>query len=429
MELFRDTFPYTAPPLWRVDDTGPAPAPAPALSPFLTDTSFRDGQQAATAPYAPATILRLYDLLHRLGGPRGAVRQAEFFLYEPRDRDAVELCLARGYAAPEVTAWIRADPRDLALVRAAGLRETGILTSSSDYHIYWKLGWDRTEAMRRYLEVAEAAVTAGIRIRCHLEDLTRADVPGFVVPLAVRLAELSAQSGVEIRLRLCDTLGLGLPFPSAPLPRSVPRLVRALIEQAGFPGERLEWHGHNDFGLAVANAMAAWLHGCAAVNGTWLGFGERTGNVPIEAMAVAYCGLTGSADLDLAAATEAARVFERDLGYAVPPMTPFVGSQMARTAAGIHADGIRKNEEVYSIFDTGALLGRPLEVAVTDRAGAAGVAFWLARRLGREVDKKGPEVTALTEWVRQAFAGGRREPLSDQELEAAAEQVGITVRA
>jgi len=408
-----------------VDDTGPAPAPAPSQHPFLTDTSFRDGQQAAAAPYTPRQIVRLYDLLHRLGGHRGVVRQAEFFLYEARDREAVEGCLQLGHTAPEVTAWIRADPRDLGLVRAAGLKETGILTSCSDYHIFWKLGWTREEAMRRYLEVAEAAVGAGIRIRCHLEDLTRADVHGFVVPLAIRLAELSRQSGVEIRLRLCDTLGLGLPFASAPLPRGVPRLVRALCDHAGFPGERLEWHGHNDFGLAVANAMAAWLHGCAAVNGTWLGFGERTGNVPIEAMAVAYCGLTGADDLDLAAATDAARFFETELRYAVPPMTPFVGAQMARTSAGIHADGIRKNEEVYSIFDTAALLGRPLEVAVTDRAGAAGVAFWLSRRLAREVDKKGPEVTALTEWVRQAFADGRREPLSDAELEAAAAQLGV----
>ncbi|HVB09856.1 MAG TPA: 2-isopropylmalate synthase [Bacillota bacterium] len=408
-----------------MDDTGPAPAPAPSQHPFLTDTSFRDGQQAAAAPYTPRQVVRLYDLLHRLGGPRGVVRQAEFFLYEARDREAVEGCLQLGHTAPEVTAWIRADPRDLGLVRAAGLKETGILTSCSDYHIFWKLGWTREEAMRRYLEVAEAAVGAGIRIRCHLEDLTRADVHGFVVPLAIRLAELSRQSGVEIRLRLCDTLGLGLPFASAPLPRGVPRLVRALCDHAGFPGERLEWHGHNDFGLAVANAMAAWLHGCAAVNGTWLGFGERTGNVPIEAMAVAYCGLTGADDLDLAAATDAARFFETELRYAVPPMTPFVGAQMARTSAGIHADGIRKNEEVYSIFDTAALLGRPLEVAVTDRAGAAGVAFWLSRRLAREVDKKGPEVTALTEWVRQAFADGRREPLSDAELEAAAAQLGV----
>ena len=94
--------------------------------------------------------------------------------------------------------------------------------------------------------------------------------------------KLAEEAGVPIKIRLCDTMGYGVPYPGAALPRSVPKLVRAMIHDAGVPGEWLEWHGHNDFHKVLINATTAWLYGCAAANGTLLGFGERTGNPPLE---------------------------------------------------------------------------------------------------------------------------------------------------
>ena len=93
---------------------------------WITDTTFRDGQQSRE-PYTTEQIVTLYDMLHRLGGPKGIIRQSEFFLYSKKDRDAVYQCLNKGYEFPEVTSWIRASKKDFELVKVLGLRETGIL--------------------------------------------------------------------------------------------------------------------------------------------------------------------------------------------------------------------------------------------------------------------------------------------------------------
>ena len=105
---------------------------------WITDTTFRDGQQSR-APYSTEQIVTLYDYFHRLGGPKGKIRQCEFFLYSKKDRDAVYKCMERDYKFPEVTSWIRASKKDFQLVKEIGMKETGILVSCSDYHIFYKL--------------------------------------------------------------------------------------------------------------------------------------------------------------------------------------------------------------------------------------------------------------------------------------------------
>lgn len=151
----------------------------------------------------------MFDLLHRLSGPRGVIRQTEFFLYSEKDREAVRVCQEKGYPFPEITAWIRAVEKDFELVKKMGIRETGILTSCSDYPIHLKLGMNRKQAMEQYLSVVKAALDAGIRPRCHFEDITRADLYGFVIPFAQALVRLSEESGIPIKVRLCDTMGYG----------------------------------------------------------------------------------------------------------------------------------------------------------------------------------------------------------------------------
>ncbi|WP_282941208.1 hypothetical protein [Paenibacillus sp. RC67] len=421
--LFREQFPYSTPPRVLFDGVD-----VPTAMPndiFITDTTFRDGQQARP-PYTVKQIVALFDYLHRLSGANGVIRQSEFFLYSEKDREAAYKCMERGYQFPEVTAWIRAVKKDFALVKDMGIKETGILTSISDYHIYLKLGLDREKAMMQYLDIVEAALANGIRPRCHLEDVTRADVPGFVIPFVKQLVELSEQSGIPVKVRLCDTMGYGVSYPGAVLPRSVPRLIHTLREETGIRSEQLEWHGHNDFYKVMTNAATAWLYGVGGINGTLLGFGERTGNTPIEGLLFEYMGLTGDHSIDTTVVTEIAEYFERELGYQIPPMTPFVGKQFNVTAAGIHADGVIKNEEIYNIFDTGKLLNRPLGVQVTDKAGAAGVAFWVNKQLGLEgeqrLDKKNESIQSMTMWVMEQYKDGRTTSLSDKELLEAAKR-------
>ena len=201
---------------------------------WITDTTFRDGQQSRP-PYTPKQIADIFDFLHRLSGPNGVIRQTEFFLYSEKDREAVRLCRERGYRYPEITGWIRANKNDFKLVKEMGLKETGILTSCSDYHIFLKLNMTRKDALKAYLDIVATALEQGITPRCHLEDITRADFYGFVIPFAQELMRLSEEAKVPIKIRACDTMGYGFPFPGTALPRSVPEIFYALIHDGGVP--------------------------------------------------------------------------------------------------------------------------------------------------------------------------------------------------
>jgi isopropylmalate/homocitrate/citramalate synthase len=416
--LLRDIFPYDTVPKVVFDGIIEEMDPAPEF--YITDTTFRDGQQARP-PYTVQQIVDLYQLLHRLGGPHGVIRQAEFFLYSEIDRETVQRCLALGYPFPEVTGWIRAVKSDFQLVKEMGLQETGILTSCSDYHIFLKLKKTRRQAYEDYLSVVKSALEAGIRIRCHLEDATRADFYGFVVPFVSELMQLREESGVPIKVRVCDTMGFGAPFPGAALPRSVPKLIQGLRRECGVPPECLEWHGHNDFHKVLVNAATAWLYGCMYANGTLLGYGERTGNPPLEGLVMDYISLKGDANgMDTSVITEIAHYFEHEIGYRIPPNYPFVGRDFNVTRAGIHADGLLKDEEIYNIFDTSKILGRAPRVAVDKTSGAAGVSWWINTYFNlppsRRVDKKAAAVRLITEWVDAQYRQERTTSISDEEM-------------
>ena len=422
--LYRDVYPYDEIPKIAFNHRR-VPLNMPEEI-WMTDTTFRDGQQSR-APYTSEQIVHLYKLLSRLGGPKGLVRQSEFFVYTEKDRRAIYECMALGYKFPEITTWIRAKKEDFALVRDIGIKETGILVSCSDYHIFKKLGMTRSQALEHYLGVVKQAFDAGIRPRCHLEDITRADFYGFVVPFVNELTELSKESGIPIKIRMCDTMGYGVPFSGVALPRSVPGIVYGLHHYSDVTSEMLEWHGHNDFYKAVANATTAWLHGASSVNCSLLGIGERTGNIPLEAMVIEYASLMGTFDgMDPTAITEIAEYYKNELDYEIPPMTPFVGSSFNLTRAGIHADGLMKDAEIYNIFDTEKILARPAEVSITNTSGLAGIAYWMNNHYSLKGDamltKQDKIISLMKEEIDKAYADGRTTIMGDFELEEIAER-------
>lgn len=389
---------------------------------YISDTTFRDGQQAMQ-PFDVKDIVELYKKLHRLGGKNGMIRQSEFFLYSDKDKEAVKKCLDLGYEFPEVTSWIRANEKDFELVKEFGIRETGILVSCSDYHIFKKMNMTRKQAMDKYLGIVKMALDKGIVPRCHFEDITRADYFGFVVPFAIELMKLSRESGIPIKIRACDTMGYGVTYPGTAMPRSVQGIIYGFRYYAEVPSEQLEWHGHNDFYKAVTNSATAWLYGCSTVNTTLLGIGERTGNTPLEAMAIEYTSLRGTSNgMNLEVISEIADYFEDEMGYRIPPQTPFVGKNFNVTKAGIHADGMLKDQEIYNIFDTQKILGRAPRVVVDAFSGLAGIAYWIDTfyELPTEakVDKKDELVAKIKELVDKQYAGGRTTAISDGELDA-----------
>ncbi|UCG59834.1 MAG: hypothetical protein JSU70_10000 [Phycisphaerales bacterium] len=411
--LYRETFPYAEFPR-VVFDNQTVKYDLPDKI-WITDTTFRDGQQARP-PYTPEQILRVYDLLHEIDGGTGLIRQCEFFLYSERDREAVELCKERGYEYPEITGWIRAVPTDFKLVSQMGLAETGILTSASDYHIFLKLRKTRAQALNAYLDIAKAALDSGVIPRCHFEDITRADYRGFVLPFAAELMKLSKQYGKPVKIRLCDTLGFGVPWPGVALPRSIPKLVHGL-RQVGVPAGQLEWHGHNDFHKVEVSAATAWLHGCSAANAAIFGCGERTGNPPLEALIVEHAQLRGmTKGVNYGAITELAEYAHKELGFEIPRNYPLVGKDFNVTRAGIHADGLLKNEEIYNCFDTGKLLNRPVGVAITDKTGAAGIKHWVEARYEIQIPKHDPRITKVKDRIDAEYAADRVSMISDDEM-------------
>ena len=388
---------------------------------WITDTSLRDGQQSVE-PYSVDQIVNIYKLLSKLGGPYGIIRQTEFFIYSKKDRQAIEKCMELDLKFPEITSWIRASKQDFQLVKDLGIKETGVLVSCSDYHIFKKMNMTRSQCLDHYLGVIKDAFDAGVIPRCHLEDITRADFYGFVVPFVNELQELSRQAGIPVKIRACDTMGYGVPYTEAAMPRSVAGIIYGLQHYADVPSEHLEWHGHNDFYKAVANASTAWLYGACAVNCSLLGIGERTGNVPLEAMVFEYASLRGSLDgMDTTVITEIADFFKKDIGYDIPPMTPFVGSAFNTTRAGIHADGLMKDEEIYTIFDTKKILGKPAAVQISKTSGLAGIAYWINGFYGLEgenaVTKRDDLVVQMKTMIDAEYEDGRQTVMTDKELD------------
>ncbi len=395
---------------------------------IISDTTFRDGQQARP-PYTPEQMVDIYRLMGRLSGPNKVIANSEFFLYSDSDIRTLEACLdvyAEHPTYPEPTAWIRGlqdDALYLKLMQHMGVKETGLLSSCSDYHIFLKLKKNWRTAAEEYLTMAKMAAEREIRVRFHLEDITRANMDGFVFPFVTMIARFADELPEELKpkIRLCDTMGFGLPFPGVELPRSVPKLVHK-VNSLGIPSSRLEWHGHNDFHLVIANGVAAWLCGCDILNGTLLGYGERTGNPPIEGAIVMYRALKGANGTDMRVIKEIADYFT-ELGAPIPPHQPFVGADANRTRAGIHGHGLSMDERIYQIFNTAKLLGIPPSITITDKSGMQGVEFWAKCYLaGPDMDRddialKKTKLVGVAKWVDYQYEElGRTTGISDDEM-------------
>ncbi len=420
-ELYREIFPYSEVPKIVFDDhiiTFDVPEKV-----FITDTTFRDGQQARE-PFTVEQIVDIYKLMNKLGGATGLIRQSEFFMYSDKDKQALEKVLELGLKYPEPTGWIRAQKKDFELVKQFELKETGILTSVSDYHIYMKLKMDRQQAFDFYVDIVAHALDNGVIPRCHFEDVTRADLYGFCIPLAQKLMAMAKEAGMPVKIRLCDTMGFGVTYPGATAPRGIAKLVHAFRHDAGVPAEWLEWHGHNDFHKVLINTTTAWLHGVAGANCALFGLGERTGNCPIEGMIFEYMSLFGNTEgIDTTVITEIKEYFENNIDHKFPRNLPFVGEDFNTTRAGIHVDGLVKNEEIYNVFDTTALLNRPLGVSITDKSGTAGVIHWILKNYPKAEElgftKKHPKVIKVYDWIIEEYNHGRITSISDQEMEKA----------
>ncbi|GGR26508.1 pyruvate carboxyltransferase [Deinococcus ruber] len=413
--LFPDAYPHDQFPQFVWTQRPPA-LPAHA---WTTETTHRDGQQGGL-PLSAEQGIQLYDVMCAFTGTSRAVRQAEFFVYRSSDRRMLAAAVERfqGGAPIEPTTWIRASRADADLVGTLGVRETGMLASASDYHTFYKFTpGGRTQAASKYLEAVQTVLDAGLKPRLHLEDATRAPRE-FLLPFVQAVMELAAPYGDAGRpkFRICDTMGLGLPYTFVAWPRSVPGMVGEFLA-LDVRGEDLEFHPHNDTHLVVANCLSAVLAGCAAINGTLLGKGERTGNAPLEGVVLHLLGMGYFAENapDFTQLNALSSIYET-LGQGVPAKYPLYGKDAHRTRAGIHADGLNKFWPMYAPFNVPLLLGRPLELSLTKDSGLAGLIFLIKSHTGVELQKDNEELLSLHTHLNAAFEGGRQTAVEWEEI-------------
>ncbi len=346
----------------------------------LVDETLRDGLQSPSASCPePEEMLRLLRLIDALGidwvdiglpgaGPRQA-RQVE--------RLAREIASARLRVRPVCAArTVEADIRPVVEIsQRTGVRiAVGAFIGSSPIRQTLQ-GWDRARLVRLTEEAVRFAVREGLPVVSVTEDTTRAH------PKDLRALYGAAIQAGASRVCVCDTVGHATPAGT----EAVVRFVAELVEREN-PEVRIEWHGHEDRGLSVANALAALRAGAHAVHGCGLGIGERVGNTPMDVLLV-NLRLLGWIRRDLSSLPDYVAEVSRVVGIPVPDRYPVFGRDAFRTGSGVHADAILKAlvrgrtdlaDRVYSGV-TAADVGREQVLEVGPMSGAANAVSWLSR--------------------------------------------------
>lgn len=385
----------------------------------ISDSTIRDGAQMPGIVLKKAHKLRIHDYLHEIG-----IEKIEAFLYNERDRSAVREMLDRGYEVPEVTAWARAVPKDIDLaIDMDGIEETGILMSVSDVHIFDKMGLkSREEAEEKYLSALQYAIDHGLRVRCHLEDVTRADVKGFVIPFVKKIVERAP----DAIIRVCDTLNYGLPFPEVDLPYSIPKMIK-LLKDADV--KNIETHVHDDFGLGLTNTLAGYWYGANWSNLTFLGIGERAGNTEMEKMLIfLVCRVEGFQKYNPKSLVKFAEYMEEEIGVRVPRNKAIVGKNVFAHESGIHAAGIIKNTFTYEPFPP-ELVGGKRELMIGDSSGTEVIRYKVEEALRElmhlelSIDKNDPRIKSIQSDIQKLYDEETRAScISDEELRAYVEK-------
>jgi 2-isopropylmalate synthase len=381
---------------------------APARTPKLLDETLRDGLQSASVR-APA-IHEKVSLLHaavRLGVDAAAIGmpsaggwQCEHALYLAREVASQNLSLRLACAA-------RTRLEDIAPVvevsQKAGLPiEAGIFVGTSPIRQLVD-GRGLAELQRMIDESVRFATEHGLPVMFVAEDSTRStpEVLRAVYSTAIR-------AGAE-RLCVADTVGHATPSGAARIVQFVASLVNELA-----PGVEIDWHGHRDRGLSVANSLAAWAAGAERCHGTALGVGERSGNTPMELLLV-NLQLLGWINRDLSSLSDYCNLAAQALDIAIAPNSPVTGVDAFRTATGVHARalaralpmGIEIYDSVYSAVPA-TMVGRSQQVEIGPMSGRSNVLHYLADR-----------GVAATDQVLQLILGRAKEQatvLSEEEV-------------
>lgn len=386
----------------------------------ISDSTIRDGAQMPGIVLKADHKFRIYEFLHQIG-----IEKLETFVYNERDRNAIKMMFDRGYESPEITGWARAVPADIDMVLdIEDIEETGILMSVSDAHILDKMGLPGREAAEeKYLNALQYAVDHGLRTRAHIEDMTRADNTHFVYPLIEKILEIDP----DCTIRLCDTIGFGVPFIDVDEPFGIPEMVKHLKEDLN--AKNIETHCHDDFGLAVANSIAGYWHGANWSNVTFLGIGERAGNAEMEKLLLFLSRrVEGFDKYNLECLAEFGKFMQTEIGIRIPRNKSVVGKNVFAHESGIHTAGVIKNPFTYEPYPP-EIVGGKRAFLIGDSSGIEVLRFKVQDTLNDlmgvqiTVEKNDPRLRSIQSDIHELYDKEKRVScISDEEIQAYVEK-------
>lgn len=362
---------------WNTVDAAPERPPVQ-----LDDETLRDGLQSPSVRMPSIDDkLRILHLIDALGIDTADIGLPGAGPHVVADVERLARAIVEGrlnVRANCAARTVRADIEPVARIsQKVGLAiECCTFIGSSPIRQYaedWTL--DRLVALTE--EAIGFAVSEGLPVMYVTEDTTRAD------PDSLRRLYTAAVRAGASRVCIADTVGHATPAGAA----AVTRFIRSVLEECGGAHVGIDWHGHRDRDLAVANSFAAWEAGATRLHGAALGIGERVGNTPMDALLVNLV-LLGARQADLTHLAEYCAVVADACGVPMPPNYPVLGRDAFRTATGVHAAAIIKAERkghafladrIYSGVPAG-VFGREQEIEIGHMSGESNVLYWLKKR-------------------------------------------------
>lgn len=378
-------------------------------NPIIDDTTLRDGIQMPGLAVHPEEAAKIAELLCEVG-----VERIELFHFQKPDKKAAKLILSMGLDM-RVAAWCRANRDDVDSAIECGFQEIGISHPVS--YIHFEAKWpDKTpeHLLERVVEVVEYARAHGLRVFVHGEDSTRADWS-----FEKRFINAVADTGAEC-YRICDTVGIGLSDPEAPLPNGIPAKVKAIKRETKISS--IEIHAHDDFGNAVENTMAA----IRAASGLWdkiyasttlLGIGERAGNAETEKVIMNLYLHYGVKKFEgkTQKLKQLADFLSKATHYVIPPNKAIVGDYGFAHESGIHAHGVISNPWTYEPYPP-ELVGNVRRITIGKHSGKNVIKYKIKEITGQ--DPTEDQLSAVVEKVREIYESGRKASLKEEEFRA-----------